>query len=104
MFSSVFPSGALAGVRCEVFAANAWAAGRVLRAADCADGVRAKFRLCVLHSEPLVFLNFDLTPFASTQDLPTTNHMEPEESRVFINSGYLCDHTHFLTIPSGHAF
>ena len=37
---------------------------RVLRAADCAKGVRAKFRLSVARSGQRIFLNFDLTPFA----------------------------------------
>ncbi len=42
-----------------------------------AKGVRAKFRYGVARSEQWVVLNFDLTPFASKQDLTTTNHAEP---------------------------
>ena len=42
---------------------------RVSCAADCAKGVRAKFRQGVARSELRVFVNFDLTPFAVNFDL-----------------------------------
>ena len=51
-----------------------------------AKGVRAKFRYIVARFEPGIVLNFDLTPFAaplaSTQDLPTTNHVEPKLTKI----------------------
>ena len=59
------------------------------RAGTDAKGVRAKFRYGVARSEQRVVLNFDLTPFAltpfasmpppfaATQNLPTTNHIDP---------------------------
>ena len=47
------------------------------RAGNDAKGVRAKFRYGVARSDHRAILNFDLTPFASNQDLPTTNHTAP---------------------------
>ena len=52
----------------------------LIRAGGYAKGVRAKFRYGVARSEQRVVLNFDPTPFASKQDLPTTTHTEPKSS------------------------
>ena len=64
--------GARCGARREVCArdsslAKKW--GKASRAGDYAKGVRAKFRYGVARFGQRVFLNFDLTPFASSDQV-----------------------------------
>ena len=64
--------GTRCGARREVCAmdsslAKKW--GKASRAGDYAKGVRAKFRYGVARFGQRVFLNFDLTPFASSDQV-----------------------------------
>ncbi len=62
---------ARSGASCEVCARDslrAEGAGKTSLAGGSAKGVRAKFRYGVARSELMVFLNFDLTPFALNFD------------------------------------